>query len=342
MAISTKNTKTEEQTTSGGLKPVISPSNETITILSIELKKDKNSERFGDKLVLKVMGPEREGFKGLLINKEKPELGHYKGQTGYVNYSRWGFKNDVTPQGTEVFREEALLKAIKNICDELKISDWFEKASDVYPTIYSEQEEGSPKVEDFIKHFNETAPFKGIYFYACIYGREYTSNSYVNYDMFFPRFDRILGKPFSLHKDKVITFFESAGIERLKDKPTQESKPIEIKKAELPSNDLAKKAADHLQEQSNLDFLASLNEPVPQICHKDNNVSAIVKNGVVSNITITNSGPPSQQPVHPIITSQAEANFMNEGKINTPITDSIMEDNTTDIVTGTSDRMPWD
>ena len=172
--IGTKNIKVEEPTTSANLKPVLSPGNHEVTILGVTLYSDVNAAKFGDKLQLRVVTRPLDNFKGFAIDKNNPALGNYKGQVGTISYGRWGFKDDVTPNGTVINREEEILKAIKTICDELKISAWFEEADSKYSTI-----------EEFIKAFSAQAPFKDIYFHACIYGREYLSKLYINHDMYF-------------------------------------------------------------------------------------------------------------------------------------------------------------
>ncbi len=260
--ISTKNIKASENSGGNFVKPILGPGNHKVTILSIELKPEKDRERFGDALVLRLMGPALEGFKGFAINKDKPEEGNYTGQVGWVNYSRWSFRDFVTESGFELSRDNDLLVAIKTICEELGIAKWFDDADGKYAT-----------VDALIEGFNKEAPFKGIEFEVCLYGREYSSlsngKSYINYQLFLPRQDRTLGKPFSRDKSKVITFFESAGIERLKPATT----------------DTASKTKD-----------GAIN----------------IKQGSYENgktVTASTDGPTKITP-----SSQAEANFLNDGK----------------------------
>lgn len=205
--ISTKNVNTEQPVSGGGLKPILSPGNHFLTIRGIELRKDKNWEKYGDKIVLRMETQPIEGLKGLALDKTKPELGTYAGQIGFVGYSKFGFVDHTADNGTVYVRVDGILSAIKTICEELKILDWFDKADGRFQTI-----------EEFVAGFNNEAPYKGIFFYCAIYGREYLNGTYVNHDLYMPRADRTLGKPFSLSQEKVIKFFESAGIERLADK----------------------------------------------------------------------------------------------------------------------------
>lgn len=209
MAVSTKNVSTEPSVNPDGyIKSIMSPGNHRIKILTIELKPERDREKFGDKLVLKVETEEITipNFKGLLVDKEKPELGTYKGQVGFIAYSKWGFK-DFESGPISALRDEELLRAIKIICEELKIVKWFDDADGKYET-----------VDDLIIGFNKEAPFKDIYFHACIAGREYMNKEYLNYEMFFPREHRTLGRAFSSNADKVQKFFESMHIERMKPK----------------------------------------------------------------------------------------------------------------------------
>lgn len=310
MGIPTKNIKTDEGQTTG-LKPILGPGNHTISILSIELFKDKNSEKWGDKLRLKVTTPPIEGFKGVAIDKTKPELGNHTGQIGFLNYSKWGFKDDIIPTGIEIFKQDELLKAIKNICDELKLT-WLDEADEKYNTM-----------EELIVAFNTEAPFRGINFHACIYGKAFLNGTYLNYDLYLPRFDRLLGKPFNMNPEKVIKFFESAGIEPLKAKTDATNEEIirEISVSKKP-----------VENETNAAFLEAINAPVDHTYHTD----------MQSN---------SNQPVYPKVTSAAEAAFMGEGKsqINTekisstPFTDEIEKDieSNTGIIEN-NEKLPWE
>lgn len=303
--ISTKDIKTDEG--SAGLKSIIVPGNHTIEILSIELQKD---EKYGDKLVLKIAQKSNvpDGYKGIQIIKDKPESGNYPYPIGFLHYSRWNFKDDVTPMGFEISRVTEILKAIKSICEELKVGTWFEDVDSKYETI-----------EEFVSEFNKAAPFKGISFYACINGREYMNGTYLNHQLFLPRPDKLLGKPFSINPEKVIKFFESTGIEKLKPKPDPsagvidstggqniDKKPAEQPKAETKTEELP-------------DWIEEMNKPVEQTYHK-------------------------QEPVRAPVTSAAEAAFMND-KSPTPHTDALMNDKMDEGTSGiiTMDGpMPWD
>jgi len=270
--INTKNVKDPESTGGSGigLKPILSPGNHFVAIRGVELRKDKNWEKYGDKLILRLETSPVQGFKGLPIDKTKPELGNYQGQIGFVAYSRWGFADFTAPDGTTYTRIESLLVAIKTLCKELGILEWFDKADDKYPTI-----------EDFVIGFNVDAPYKDIFFHVAIYGREYMNGTYINHDLYLPKFDRVLGKPFCLNKEKVITFYESTGIDRLKSKTesvTNQShmvetktetksvpvdQPVRPKPSSQAEADFMNAGKTSTKEERDREFLASLERDEP-------------------------------------------------------------------------------
>lgn len=273
--ISTKNVKDPESVSGsgGGLKPILSAGNYFVAIRGIELRKDKNWEKYGDKLVLRLETEPIPGLKGLPLDKAKPELGTHTGQIGYVSYSRWGFSDYTAPDNSVFTRIDSLLVALKTICKELGILEWFDNANEKYATI-----------EDFVVAFNLEAPYKNIFFHAALYGREYLNGTYLNQDLYFPKFDRVLGKPFSLNKEKVITFYESTGIERLTNKAAQTTatntgiklEPMDTSKVGKTSDDLPTKITPSSQAeanflndgkkaetQTNAEFLAELNSGNP-------------------------------------------------------------------------------
>lgn len=313
--ISTKNITNTEPENKGFIKGIISPGNYLLKINKVTLKLEAKVE-FGVKLILSVETKpiEDSNFKGFSIDSTKPELGNYKGQIGNVAYSRWGMKDFLTNTGIQILKEEEILKAVKTICENLAISQWFEDADSRFPTI-----------EDFIIGFNTEAPFKNIWATYCIAGRQYLSkdNKHINYELFLPNPDRLLGKAFHIKEDKVQKFFETNHIELLK--PKIEGKGVADAIANPPATFTDKIVTT--STESNEDWLATINAPVEQTHGKD------LQTNVNEPVKITPS-------------SQAEADFLNAGKTTSPISDSILndtkEDSTTDIITGNDNKLPWE
>lgn len=270
----------------------------------------KIDHKFGDRITFLVeTDPINEpNFKGINKIKGVPESGSYTGRIGYIGYSRWGFTDFTTTLGLELTKEDQLAKAIGVTCRNLGLTSWWENRKETYNN-------ASELVEEFIKE----QPFKDVWFSACIGGRAYLSKDgkHTNYEMFFPREDRTLGRPFDIKEAKVQAFFEHTHIEPLKVKTENSVLPVETSKEPIEES----------TNQSAADFLAEINAPVEQTFHKQTE---------------------STQPVRPTPSSKAEEDFMNAGKkIENPFTESILnggpEESVSDIVTdNNSNILPWE
>lgn len=289
MAVSTK-TPVKSAAPSGDdfIKSMLEPGNHKVKLLAIFLQPGQKAE-FGDRLVLKLETEPIGGvFKGLPIDKNDLTKGYHVGRVGYVAYSRFSFRDWVSPMGFEVFKETELQVAIQDLCEGLKINQWY----------LDQDEKAHADMTAFIKAFDEEKPFKDIYFHVCIAGKEYVAQQgkYVNNEMFFPAEHRQMGKAYSLNPEKVQKFFESSHMERLKEKPTN-STVTEGEGKATPTQTEEKK---------------------------------------------------TDGPVHSKPTSQAEIDFMNEGKNKTtesPFTAEPEEqvESNTDIITGNDgDKFPWE
>lgn len=169
---------------SGGGKntpKVIQPGNVTCKILSVSLEKpafDNNAYH----LVFNVEGPDLgKDFEGFFINKDKPEMGRYKGQNGKIRAGRYPFAWE-TKNGTKRNRDEDIGVFITNLCTVLK---------------YDGAIEGQT-VEEFIDNFNKLKPFEGKFLRMCVWGREYVNRQgYTNHELYFP-YPSKDGVPFEL------------------------------------------------------------------------------------------------------------------------------------------------
>lgn len=245
--LSTKNVSLDPPVSAGGVKPVIQPGNHEIQILNAELRKDPN---YGDKLILTVeTRPLGDGFKGLAKDKNDPSKGNYAGQIGWVNYSRYNFKDFTTEGGVQILRDDELFRAIGTLCRNigLGLADWWDAQDGKHDTV-------DQLTEAFIKE----KPFAGVWFYACIAGKEYMSGKYVNYELFLPREDRTLGKAVSLNKDKVQKFFEHTHLVRLQPKSTNEE-PANEPQSQSATPTKKQETTSGGSMQNNLSFLDELN-----------------------------------------------------------------------------------
>lgn len=315
--ISTKNiTETTETETKSFTKSVIPPGNHKLKINKVFLRNESKTE-FGSRLILALETPEVTDptFKALPIDPNNTSLGLHKGQVGNVGFSKWSFRDFLTSGGVQILKEEEILKAIKTICENLNLLKWFDDADSRFETI-----------EAFVEGFSKEAPFKDIYAYYCVGGREFLSKDgkHTNHELFLPAYDRVLGKAFSLDEKKVQKFFYSQHVESLK--PKMDALPVAQPKTDAP------KTATKVEDMAPADFLADLNKDVEVTLGKDLQVD-------------------KTQPVRPAVTSAAEAAFMADAKvintekiIETPFTESIMNDepSSTGIITGGPEKLPWE
>jgi hypothetical protein len=161
-----------------GMSKSILPGSKTVKINSITL----DTVPYDQQAYHLTMHCETEpisGLDGFFIDKDDPSKGKHLGQIGRVKAGMYPFSNGVTKSGIKIDRDRTILQFIKNLAGELGFMDWFE-----------EQDNKFNSIEDFVNHLNKTRPFKNIYFNCVIGGKEYEKNGYINYDLFFPRFDK--------------------------------------------------------------------------------------------------------------------------------------------------------
>ena len=159
-----------------GLPKTISPGNHKLKINNL-VAEDFKFIPGAIQIILNVETEPLEGFEGFMVNKDMPELGHYKGQIGRVKAGPYAFADGTTKSGVQIFRDNSILVFLKSICTTLEMLTWFDEQDNKHDTI-----------EDFILAFNETAPFKDKYMDFCVAGKEYEGKTgYTNYDLYLPK-----------------------------------------------------------------------------------------------------------------------------------------------------------
>jgi hypothetical protein len=207
MALSTEDLGTG---TGSGLPKTISPGNNLLKINSITLDEFKFIDN-AYHLMLHVETKPIEGFEGFSIDRNDPKKGNYKGQIGRVKASQYAFADGETKSGIKIQRDRSILIFLQNFCKTLGINDWMVEQHNQHETI-----------QDFVKSFNDSAPFKDKYLEFCIAGKEYVGKTgYTNYDMWLPKAQN--GKyAFGQEKsEKVITYNEDNHLKKLEDKPIE-------------------------------------------------------------------------------------------------------------------------
>lgn len=191
-------------TSSNNLPKTISPGNHVLKINKIELE----DFRFIDgakHMILHVETSPIDGFEGFMIDKDDESKGHYAGQIGRVKASQYAFADGETKSGIKVYRDRAIMMFLQTLCKTLDINEWFLSQDNLHDTI-----------EDFIKAFNETAPYEDKYLNYCVAGKEYLNNNgYTNYDMWLPKAEKGRYAFSDVSSDKVLAYDESKYLKKL-------------------------------------------------------------------------------------------------------------------------------
>ncbi len=172
MALSTENLVES----GGGLSKTIKPGNITAKINNIQLDDFKFIEG-AVHLVLNLETEPIEGFEGFFIDKDNPDLGHYKGQIGKVQASQYAFADGTTKSGIKIERDKNVLIFLKKVCAALGKDEWFLSQNNKHNTIH-----------EFIDAFNRDKVSKDIFLDFCVAGKEYENkNGYTAYNLFLPK-----------------------------------------------------------------------------------------------------------------------------------------------------------
>jgi hypothetical protein len=196
---------TTDLSTGSGLPKTLSPGNHVLKINSIHL--DDYSFIPGAKhLMINVEGEPIEGFQGFLIDKDDESKGHYAGQIGRVKASQYAFADGETKTGIKIQRDRSIMMFMQNLCKTIGINDWFVAQDNLHDTI-----------DDLIKAFNQSAPFKEKFLEFCVSGKEYIGKTgYTNYDLFLPKSDKGRYAFGEVEGGKVLTYDEKVHLIKAK------------------------------------------------------------------------------------------------------------------------------
>jgi hypothetical protein len=167
-----------------------------------------------------------ENFEGFSIDRNNPELGKYEGQIGRVKASQYAFADGETKSGIKIHRDRSILIFLQNLCKSLGINEWM-----------SEQHNQHETIEDFVKAFNDTAPYKDKYLEYCVAGKEYVGKTgYTNYDMWLPKAQNGRYAFGDVDNGKVILYNEEVHLKKLENKPIESFGDDEFSKSKEPSD----------------------------------------------------------------------------------------------------------
>ena len=208
MALSTTDLTTEGGT-GKGIPKTIGPGNHELKINSVRL----DSFRFIEgayHLILDMETKPIDGFEGFLRDRDDESKGKYEGQIGRVKASQYAFADGETKSGIKIQRDRSILMFLKNLSNALGITDWF-----------TEQDNKHETIEEFVKAFNDTAPYQDKYLHTCLAGKEYENKSgYIAYDCWFAKAkNKMYG--YTPNPEAVQVYDESKHLRKIENKPVE-------------------------------------------------------------------------------------------------------------------------
>ena len=193
---------------SGNAMPkTITPGNHELKINSVRLDEFRFIEG-AYHLILNTETRPIKGFEGFLKDKDDESKGRYEGQIGRVKGSQYAFADGETKSGIKIQRDWSILLFLKNLSNALGIEAWFAEQDNQHETIH-----------DFVKAFNDTAPYQDKYLHFCLAGKEYENRSgYIAYDCWLAKAqNKKYG--YSSKKESVLEYDESKHLKRIENKP---------------------------------------------------------------------------------------------------------------------------
>lgn len=195
--------------TGSGMPKTIAPGNHELKINSVRLDEFRFIEG-AYHLMFEMETKPIEGFEGFMKDREDESKGHYAGQIGRVKASQYAFADGETKSGIKIQRDRSVLMFLKNLSTALGITDWFAEQDDAHETI-----------QDFVKAFNDTAPYQDKYLHMCLAGKEYENKSgYIAYDCWFAKAQN-RKYAYGSNSESILEYDESKHLKKIENKPVE-------------------------------------------------------------------------------------------------------------------------
>ncbi len=162
----------------GGVKKTLQPENTVVKVNSLSLDKTPFTDESWN-LNLHMEGEPLEGFEGFWVDKQDESKGRHLGQVARVRASQYAYKDGLIGN-TQIFKDREILKFLKSFCEAMGNPQWLIDQNDRHDTIQS-----------MIDQLNKDKPFKDVWMNACLAGKTYIREGYVNYDLYLPRFTAV-------------------------------------------------------------------------------------------------------------------------------------------------------
>lgn len=208
MAFSSKEAA-EKMSGGSSISKVIQPGNVIAKVLDIKLDVPPyDSSAYN--IVLTLETEPIEGFEGLAIDKDNPELGNYKGQVGRVQTQQYSYNDYTSKEGKVTKKEDMIFKWLWNFAKEIGASEKL-IADDIQ----------ADSIEDYLDAAKKYLIDPDKYIHFCIAGSEYENKAgYTQYRLFIAKPEKSkLG--YELYKageapSKLLKFDEATHIKRKK------------------------------------------------------------------------------------------------------------------------------
>lgn len=196
--------------TGSSLPKTISPGNHVLKINSVTLEEFKFIDN-AYHLILHVETKPIDNFEGFALDKDNPEKGYYEGQIGRIKASQYAFADGETKSGIKIQRDRSILIFLQNLCKTMGINEWMLEQNNKHDTI-----------EDFVKAFDKTAPYKEKFLEFCVAGKEYVGKTgYTNFDMWLPKAEGGKYAFGDIENGKVIIYNEKQHLKKLENKEVE-------------------------------------------------------------------------------------------------------------------------
>lgn len=168
--------------TGGGTSPFLEPGNHFVKLVDLQLERPTYAGGEGHySVVLLVEGPDQgDGFNGWKVDPNRPELGNFAGQIGYVKHDRYSFSDYTNKQGEFIPRDMQIFNWINKLAKDFGLLDKMRAAGVQGETI-----------EDYVANAKSFLVRNASTFMITIGGQHYVNkNGYDAYRLFLPRADR--------------------------------------------------------------------------------------------------------------------------------------------------------
>lgn len=156
---------------------VIQPGIVIARVLDIKLEVPPYDAAAFNMLLQLETKPVGDGFEGLPIDKESPDLGNYQGQVARVQTQQYSYSDYTNKDGNTTTKEDMIFRWLWNFAKEIGVAD----------TLKEKDIQGST-IEEYLENAKAYLVSKERWLHFCIAGSEYENkNGYTQYRLFLPK-----------------------------------------------------------------------------------------------------------------------------------------------------------